>query len=227
MQQQKSSRPLIIILVVILLLAAFGMTWVIWSSVNSTIHNALSPIDNANRSLNTQVSNLLHPTPTIIPDPVTIITQVQALSRLETIQYSVEKVITAQENQGILKVFLGDKLLFVAHGYVIAGIDMGKMESKDLWLTNGVLNVRLPPAEILVATLDNSKSYVYDRQTGLLTKADPNLETSARQVAETEIRQAAIDDGILPQAEANAQQSLRWFFESLGYKQINLVPPEP
>jgi hypothetical protein len=110
---------------------------------------------------------------------------------------------------------------------VIAGIDMSKMESKDLWLTNGVLNVRLPPAEILVATLDNSKSYVYDRQTGLLTKADPNLETSARQVAETEIRQAALDDGILTQAEANARQSLRWFFESLGYKQINFVPPEP
>ena len=88
-------------------------------------------------------------------------------------------------------------------------------------------NVRLPPAEILVATLDNNKSYVYDRQTGILTKGDPNLETSARQVAEADIRQSALDDGILAQADANAQTSLGWFFESLGYKQVKFWPWEP
>ena len=223
----RSRGALAAILIIVLLLAMLGIAWMVWSSINSSIHTALNPLEQANKSLNTQVSNLLHPTPTIIPDPVTIITQVQALNRLETIQYTVEKVITAQENQGVLKVLLGDKLLFVAHGYVIAGIDMSKMEAKDMWLQDGVLNVRLPAAEILVSTLDNNKSYVYDRQTGILNKADPNLETSARQVAETEIRQAAIDDGILDQAEANAQTSLRWFFESLGYKQIKFVPLEP
>jgi hypothetical protein len=224
---RRSRGALAAILIIVLLSAMLGIAWMVWSSINSSIHNALSPLEQTNKSLSTQVSNLLHPTPTIIPDPVTIIHQVQALNRLETIQYTIEKVITAQENQGVLKVFLGDKLLFVAHGYVIAGIDMSKMEAKDLWLQDGVLNVRLPAAEILVSTLDNNKSYVYDRQTGILTKADPNLETSARQVAETEIRQAAIDDGILDQAEANAQTSLRWFFESLGYKQIKFVPLEP
>ncbi len=60
-----------------------------------------------------------------------------------------------------------------------------------------MLNVRLPAAEVLVATLDNDKSYVYDRQTGLFTKGDPSLETQARQVAEQEILKAAIGDGIL------------------------------
>jgi len=227
MQPSRSNRPVVAILIGVLMLAALGITWLVWSSINSSIHNALNPLEQTNKTLNTQVANLLHPTPTIIPDPVTIITQVQALSRLETIQYNIEKVITAQENQGVLRVFLGDKLLFVAHGYVIAGIDMSKIEPKDLWLQDGVLNVRLPQAEVLVATLDNNKSYVYDRQTGILTKADPNLETSARKVAEVEIRQAAIDDGILDQAEANAQMTLRLFFESLGYKQIKFVPLEP
>ena len=227
MQPQKSNRPLLTILIVVLLLAMVGIVWAVWSSISNTLHNALNPLEQSNKVLNTQVSNLLHPTPTIIPDPVTIITQVQALSRLETIQYTVEKVITAEENQGILKTLLGDRLLFVAHGYVIAGIDMSKIEARDLWLTNDILNVRLPPAEILVATLDNNKSYVYDRQTGLLTKGDPNLETSARQVAETDIRQSALDDGILAQADANAQTTLRWFFESLGYKQVKFWPWEP
>jgi hypothetical protein len=227
MQAQKHHRPIVPILITVLILAALGITWIVWSSINSTIHNAVNPLEQTNKALNTQVANLLHPTPTIIPDPVTVIDKVQALSRLETIQYTVEKVITAEENQGLLKPFLGDKLLFVAHGYVIAGIDMSKMQAKDMWLQNGVLNVRLPQAEILVATLDNNKSYVYDRQTGFLTQADPNLETSARKVAEVEIRQSAINDGILDQAQANAQTTMLWFFESLGYKQVKFVPLAP
>jgi hypothetical protein len=110
---------------------------------------------------------------------------------------------------------------------VIAGIDMSKIKPEDLWLDGTVLNVRLPAAEVLVSTVDNDKSYVYDRQTGLFAKGDSNLETQARQVAEQEISQSALDDGIIDQAMANAQTYLRWFFETLGYKQINFVPPTP
>src|SRR5512138_3273227 len=115
-------------------------------------------VNQANQSLQTQVSNLLHPTPTIIPDPVTYITEVRSLARLETIQYSVEKVITAEVGQGALDFLVGDKLLFVAHGTVIAGIDMSKLKPEDLRLENGVLYVKLPAPEIFIATLDNDKS---------------------------------------------------------------------
>jgi hypothetical protein len=200
--------------------------YLVATAVNHSINDSINPLERTNNQLGTQVSQLLHPTPTIIPDPVTIINQVQALARLETIRYTVEKVITAETNQGVLAPLFGDRLLFVAHGYVIAGIDMSKIEPADLWLTGTVLNVRLPLAEVLVSTLDNGKSYVYDRQTGLLASADPNLETQARQVAEQQITQSALDDGILNQAMANAQTYLKWFFETLGYKQINFVPPE-
>jgi len=201
--------------------------WFVAAAVNNSINNAINPLQRTNNQLGTQVSQLLHPTPTIILDPVTIINQVQALARLETIRYTVEKVITAETNQGVLAPLFGDRLLFVAHGYVIAGIDMSKIKPADLWLTGTVLNVRLPAAEVLVSTLDNGKSYVYDRQTGLLASADPNLETQARQVAEQQITQSALDDGILNQATANAQTYLKWFFETLGYKQINFVSPTP
>jgi hypothetical protein len=215
------------VLIIILILVAVVAIWVGVAAVNRTINNTLNPLQRANSQLGTQVSELLHPTPTIIPDPVTIINQVKALARLETIRYTVEKVITAETNQGVLGPLFGDRLLFVAHGYVIAGIDMSKIKPEDLWLDGTVLNVRLPAAEVLVATIDNDKSYVYDRQTGLLAKADPALETQARQVAEQEINKAALDDGILDQAMANAETYLRWFFETLGYKQINFVPPTP
>jgi hypothetical protein len=212
-------------LIILLFLLIIAIIWFAAAMVNRSINNTLNPLQSANNLLGTQVSELLHPTPTIIPDPVTIIKEVQALARLETIRYSVEKVITAETNQGALAALFGDRLLFVAHGYVIAGIDMQKIKAEDLWLDGNILNVRLPAAEVLVDSLDNDKSYVYDRQTGLFTQGDPSLETQARQVAEQEILKAALEDDILENASANAQTYLRWFFETFGYKQMNFVPP--
>jgi hypothetical protein len=211
-------------LVIFLLLLTAAAIYFAVVSVNQSINDTLDPLKRANSQLGTQVSALLHPTPTIIPDPVTIINEVQALARLETIRYTVEKVITAETNQGVLAPLFGDRLLFVAHGYVIAGIDMGKIKPEDLRLSGNVLHVRLPAAEVLVASLDNDKSYVYDRQTGLFTHGDPTLESQARQVAEQEIHNAALEDGILDQAMSNAQTYLSWFFETLGYKQITFEP---
>jgi hypothetical protein len=82
---------------------------------------------------------------------------------------------------------------------------------------SGVLTVRLPPAEVFIATLDNEKSYVYDRQTGALTRPDPNLETQVRQTAEQEILKGALEDGILEQAQLNAEAYLLKFFAALGF----------
>jgi hypothetical protein len=227
MSKSTPGKNLKTVFIFILILAAIAAAWLVVSQVNTRINTLFNPLQQANQELGTQVANLLHPTPTIIPDPVTIINEVQSLARFETIRYSVEKVVTAEVNQGILGPLFGDRLLFVAHGYAIAGIDMGKIKAGDLWLTGETLNVRLPAAEILVATLENDKSYVYDRQTGLFTHGDPSLETQVRQVAEQEILKAAVAEGILDQASANAQTYLRWFFGSLGYKAVNYVTTAP
>src|SRR5215203_7341474 len=110
-------------------------------------------VNQANQALQTQVSNLLNPTPTIIPDPVTYINEIRALARLETIQYSIEKVITGETGGGTFQTLFGDKILFVGHGTVIAGIDMEKLQPEHMRYENGVLTVRLPPDEVFIATL--------------------------------------------------------------------------
>ena len=125
-----------------------------------------------------QLNGLFDTTPTVIPDPVTIIEEVRSLARLETIQYSMEKVITAETNQDAFSFLFGDKLLFVAHGEVIAGIDLEKLTEDDLEYRDDTLYVRLPAAEVFVATLDNDKSYVYDRETGLFAPNQIDLETA-------------------------------------------------
>jgi hypothetical protein len=208
---------LISLLILIVLVAA---AYFIVQTVRESAQAATEPfnqVNEANRALQTQVSNLLNPTPTIIADPVTYINEVRALARLETIQYSVEKVVTGETGGGTFQSLFGDKILFVGHGTVIAGIDMSKLNPEDMRFENGVLSVRLPPAEIFIAALNNEKSYVYERDTGIITKPDINLETLVRQKAEEEILKGALEDGILEQAQLNAEAYLLKFFAALGY----------
>ncbi len=209
-----------LLLLIVLAAGIYFIVTTVRDAVQQTAQQAnaaIQPLAQANSAMQTQVAQLMNPTPTLIPDPVTYIREIRSLARLETIQYSVEKVITAEMGQGTFNFLFGDRLLFVAHGRVIAGIDMSKIQPQDLRYEGGVLYVTLPPAEVFVATLDNQKSYVYDRQTGLLTKGVYDLETLARQTAEQEILKAALEDGILTQAQINAEAFLTRFFASLGF----------
>jgi hypothetical protein len=204
-------------------LSAFAVVWI----VRDTIQRTVSPVEAATGNIGTRVAEVLNPTPTVLPDPVTVIQDVRGLARLETIQYTVEKVITAESGQGPFGFLFGDRLIFVAHGIVVAGVDMDKLRPEDLALKDGVLYVQLPDPEIFIATLDNDKSYVYNRDTGVLTHGDVNLETTARQAAEDEIEKAALEDGILKQAGQNAQNYLYRLLLKLGYSEVIFVGSTP
>jgi hypothetical protein len=218
---RNSSRTWILILIAVCLIGILVVVplMIIWTIQQST-QEALAPVVSANQALKTQVSQFLNPTPTILPDPITIIHDVRALARLETIQFSVEKVITAEQGQGQFSFLFGDKLIFVAHGTVTAGIDLGKVQKSDIRQDGSILHVRLPEPEIFSSALDEKKSYVYDRQTGLLKPENVDLETQARQVAASEIEKAALEDGILNQAKQNGEVYLTRLLNSLGYHDI-------
>ena len=185
------------------------------------VQQATQPVIELQQGVSTEVARLLHPTPTIIPDPVTIIHEVQSLARLETIQYSVEKVIAAETRQGPFGFLFGDKLLLVAHGSVIAGVDLAEITESDISIdANGMVTLQLPPAEIFIAALDNEKTYVYDREVGFLRRGDVELESAARLAAEEEILEAALSDGILEQAQVNAEAYLFRLLGSLGFSNV-------
>ncbi len=224
MVMKGSSLFRIVVFVFLSLALFFGLAVVVLVAVvRNTTQQAIQPIEQVRDVLATQSALLFHPTPTVIPDPVTIIHEIRSLARLETAQYSMEKIITAEAGQGELSFLFGDKLLFVAHGKVIAGVDLEKLNPEDLWVENGILYVRLPEAEIFLTTLDNDLSYVYDRETGILRRGEIQLETLARQAAVREIEKAALADGILNWAQLNAESYLSRLFRSLGYADVIFV----
>jgi len=170
-------------------------------------------------------SLMITPTVIIQPQGPSVVEQVQALSRLETARYTVKTVLTGESTGALPGGLTSDKILFIAYGNVVAGVDLSKLREEDVQVVSGTVTMRLPTAEILSQSLDNSKSSVYDRQTGFFTKADPNLETQVRQRAEQEIVKQALEDGVLKTAQDNAETTLRTLLRGLHYNSVTFLPP--
>lgn len=167
------------------------------------------------------------PTPayTEHPTPAAILKQVQSLARLETTSYTIEKIIDveASASQGVIQDFLfGDKLLLIATGEVVAGIDLGKLTADHVQITDVKTTITLPAPEIFTTKLNETDTRVYDRQTGLLTKPDRDLETEARTRAVHQIRAAACEGDVLKKANDSAVTQLTTLLTSAGVKNLEI-----
>ncbi len=156
----------------------------------------------------------------------TVIKQIQSLNKLETSIFTIEKVIEVGKSGNAFDQFLyGDRILLIAHGQVIGGFDLSKLSEEDVEINGGTLKIQMPSPEILVSKLDNDETRVYDRQQGLLTKGDKELESTARLEAENVIRGAACTGGILQEAEKNGRNQLTSLFKSLGFETVIIEIP--
>jgi hypothetical protein len=150
-----------------------------------------------------------------------VVRQIQELQRLETVNYTMDKIISGERDNPYLPKFLaGDRLLLVVHGEVIGGIDLAKVRPKDVSVSGRTISLHLPPAEIFTTRIDNAKTRVYSRDTGLFSSADPNLESEVREAAEQQLQQAALQDGLLQTAEQNAQSTLMSMLKGFGFEQV-------
>ncbi len=152
----------------------------------------------------------------------TVVSRIQNLQRLETVQYTMDKVVTGQHSSAIFPDFLaGDRLLLLVHGEVVAGIDFSALQAKDVSVRGRAIHLHVPQPQLFSTRLDNSKTRVYSRQTGLLVPVDPNLESEVRQQAEQDLEQSALADGILNTAQQNARSTLTSMLNALGFQKID------
>jgi hypothetical protein len=156
-----------------------------------------------------------------------VVEKVQRLNRLETVVYSLDTVVESNESNPVLPdVLAGDRLLMIVHGQTIAGVDMTRLKPDSVEITEGsdgrTIRLTLPPSEVFVTTIDEARSRVYARDTGLFVKADPNLETETRLKAQSQLQQAALSDGILDAATKNARATVTAMLEGLGFAHVDL-----
>jgi hypothetical protein len=156
-------------------------------------------------------------------DQPTVVQRIQKLQRLESVKFTLEQVVTGERQIRFLPQSLaGERILLIVHGEVFAGVDLGKLQPSDVDVKDKRVKITLPRAEIFSTRLDNNRTRVFSRETGLLVQADPNLESEVRAEAERQMQQGALDDGILNTASANAKATVTALLRALGFVDVEL-----
>jgi hypothetical protein len=145
-----------------------------------------------------------------------VVREVQSLSELVTVKYVMEKVVVLED----VKWYGENRVLLLAHGVVKAGMDLKRIQPEDVSIADKKITLKLPPAQVLDAYLDDKASQVIDRSTGLLRAFDKDLEQAARQNAVDDIARAARRGGILEEAEKRGKEELQNLFKRAGFEQV-------
>lgn len=153
----------------------------------------------------------------------TVIQHIQQLQRLETVVYNMEKIVTgSQESRFLPRLLSGDRLLLIVHGEVTAGVDLGAIDPSSVKVDGTAVSINLPDPIIFSTRVDNGRTRVYARETGLFSSPDPELESETRREAERQLTQAALDGGILRTAAINARSTLTSLLHGLGFETVNV-----
>lgn len=148
-----------------------------------------------------------------------VVRQVQTLSQLVTVKYVMEKVIILED----VKWFGENRLLLLAHGEVKAGINLAELKPEDVTISGKRIELRLPREQIFDAFLNDAKTEIIERSTGLLRQFDKDLEQNARRQAVDAIRRAARVSGILNDAREKARMQLEVLLRQQGFEEIRFV----
>lgn len=157
-----------------------------------------------------------------------ILEQIKGLSQLTTVKYVLQKVVGREEpaDSPLGQMFSGvNRVIIIAHGVIKAGVDFERLAPGDLTVTGTRVAIRLPPAQILDAYLDDQQTQVVERSTGLFRPFDKQLEQTVRAAAVDDLRRAARAQGILKDADERAREQLKKLFEQLGFEEVEFLGP--
>lgn len=157
-----------------------------------------------------------------------VVTQIQTMSRLTTVAFGVDTVITAQKAGTWQKLWQDEqKGLFVAKGRVLAGVDLSKITAEQVQVTfdeqtdksvapHAHIHITLPASQVFEVFLDDIQ--MYDWQTGLfgLVNNDPAILSQAQVSAKSEVLKKACQGNILTLAKDNAQEQIKGLFALSG-----------
>lgn len=158
-----------------------------------------------------------------------ILDQIEALGKLELVRYNFQEVAEVKELGKeyfrIFKVEPDAKAILITQGEAVGCLDLTKMRVQDLSVTQDTLYIKLPEPEICYYKLNLDKTRLYSVETGFFTNRDKFIERAYQQ-AEQEIKQAALNSGILDQTRDNARLLLKPMLEELTGRTV-IIQEEP
>jgi hypothetical protein len=148
------------------------------------------------------------------------------MGKLELIKYQFQE-ITEIEKVGrdfynLFKLENDSRAVLISKGEAVGCIDLTRLEVRHIMETPDSVIIQLPPPEICYFKLDLENTRIYALETGLFTSEKSFIE-EAYKSAEQQIKQSAIQSGILPQTKQNAEIILKPLLEEITGKQVVII----
>ena len=154
-----------------------------------------------------------------ILNTATLLKKVQTLSQFVTVKYNLEKVVVLDD----VKWYGDSHVVLVAHGVVKAAIDLDPTSGPgDIQISGKKISISLPRSHVVDSYLDDQKTQIVERYTGVLRVFDKDLEQNARRQAVEELRLAALQNGILDDASERARAQLTVLLYQVGFADVDL-----
>jgi hypothetical protein len=171
-------------------------------------------------------------TETIDRSSPVVLKAVQDLRRFQAASGHFEVIVDVEKDTRFVPAAIrGERVLFVAVGTVDAGVDFTALDEDAIDVSSGrrraVLD--LPRAQFFGAHVDPERSYVYDRDRGLIDRVasifqeSPTGERELYVLAQQKLLSAARNgSGLLARAERNTRAALVAMLRALGFRDITV-----
>lgn len=149
-----------------------------------------------------------------------VLQEITALGKLELVRYNFKDIVEQQ----VIKQWLPNaKAVLIVQGEAVGCIDLTQMDIADIEAGRDTLVIHLPDPELCFFKIDHDRSKVYNTEYAFMEEAQ--LVEEAYKQAERQIRQSALDMGILDQTRENARKMLTPMLEQASGRKVVLLFP--
>jgi hypothetical protein len=166
-----------------------------------------------------------------------VLRAIEDLARFQAATGHFEVIVDVEKDTRFVpSAIRGERVLFVAVGEVDAGVDFANLDEDAVEVSDDRLSAQLtlPAATFFDVRVDPTRSYVYDRDRGLIDRVaslfqdNPTSERELYLLSEQKLRAAAQNDsGLLARAEQNTRRMLTSLLRALGFERVTITFVEP
>jgi Protein of unknown function (DUF4230) len=214
----RERRPLPIATLAVVFLAGVLVWWIVTSFPGCGFENPFS-------------------TETVDRSSPVVLKAIQDLRELRTATGHFEVIVDVEKDTRFVPAAIrGERVLFVAVGTVDAGVDLANLDGDAIDVDDDRrrVEVELPHPRLLGVRIDPERSYVYDRDRGLIDRVasvfqdNPTGERELYLLGEQKLLTAARGgSGLLTRAERNTRNTLVAMLRALGFQQITITFADP
>ena len=147
-----------------------------------------------------------------------VLKEIKALGKLELVRYTFKDIV---EHEQVNTFLPNANAVLIVEGEATGCLDLTQINLDNIITTDDSITVQLPKPELCGWKINHDRSRVYDTHFSFLNESQ--LVSDAYRKAEHQVKQSALNGGILTQTRQNASQLLRPLLERISGKKVGFT----